>query len=294
MVSRALSLAAACLLGCLVAVPGQAQQNLDAGKNAVQIFNGNCSACHRSARGLLRTVSPSSLPEFLREHYTTGSDMAQMLSGYLTSNRGPAADPGTAAAKRGAKLQGGVNLRSDAPIGSAAPDAKEGAEKDQPKADKKPPRAATAKSEDAGSEPAGKRRGRPDVAAHPPGVAPERDATGPASGASPKQGASSTPAKRKRGEPPVTSGQPEVASKPEPAPPKGSERSIDAAVPVPEPVVLPPPSAADVKPADVKPEAPPAPEKTMADKPLDAPKPAPPAEAAAAVPAGPPAPPISQ
>jgi hypothetical protein len=286
-------LAAACLLGCLVASPGQAQQNLDAGKNAVQIFNGNCSACHRSAQGLLRKVSPSSLPEFLREHYTTGNDMAQMLSGYLTSNRGRTADPGAAAAKRGTKPQVGVNLRPDAPIGSAATDAKEGGEKDQQNADKKPPRAATAKPEDPGSEPAGKHRGRPDVAAHPPGPAPERDAA-PAGGASPKEGVRSTVAKRKRGEPPVTSGQPEVASKPEPASPKGSERSIDAAVPVPEPVVLPPPSVADIKPADVKPEAPAAPEKTLAEKPLDAPKPAPPAEAAAAVPAGPPAPPISQ
>jgi len=321
MISRALSLAAACLLGCLVASPGQAQQNLDAGKNAVQIFNGTCSACHKSAKGLLRTVSPSSLPDFLRQHYTTGNEMAQMLTGFLVSNRG--ADPGEAAAKRGAKPQGGGgNLRPDAPIGSAATDAGASGDKDQQKADKKPPRAATAKPEDAGSEPAGarigaaeRRRGRPDAAAHPVGSRPETGASSPSEAASAKGSAKSAAARRKRGPPPVTSEQPDVASKPEAAPPKPPERAIDAAVPVPEPVVLPPPSAADVKPADarpaevkpadaksadskpadIKPEAPAAPaapEKTISEKPVDLPKPAPPAEAAAMP--GSPAPPISQ
>src|SRR5882757_2888899 len=119
MLGRALNLAAASLVGCLVATAGQAQ-NLDAGKSPAQIFNSNCAACHKSARGLLKTVSPSSLPGFLRQHYTTGSDMAQMLSGYLMSNGATAADsrPGT---KRG-RPEAGTNLRPDAPIGSAVPD----------------------------------------------------------------------------------------------------------------------------------------------------------------------------
>lgn len=88
MVSRALSLATVTLLiGCLAAGQAHAQAtNLEAGKSPSQIFAGTCNACHKSPRGLLKTVSPSSLPGFLRQHYTTSSDMASVLSSYLTSN----------------------------------------------------------------------------------------------------------------------------------------------------------------------------------------------------------------
>src|ERR1700754_2075438 len=86
MLSRALSSAAVMLLigGC-AAVPVRAQ-NLEAGKSPSQIFSGTCTACHKGARGLLRTVAPGSLPGFLRQHYTTSSEMASVLSAYLVSN----------------------------------------------------------------------------------------------------------------------------------------------------------------------------------------------------------------
>jgi len=86
MLSRALSLATVTLLiGCFAAIPVQAQ-NLEAGKSPSQIFAGTCSACHKSPRGLLKTVPAGSLPGFLRQHYTTSSDMASLLSAFLTSN----------------------------------------------------------------------------------------------------------------------------------------------------------------------------------------------------------------
>jgi hypothetical protein len=86
MLSRALSLATVTLLiGCFAAIPVQAQ-NLEAGKSPSQIFAGTCSACHKSPRGLLKTVPAGSLPSFLRQHYTTSSDMASLLSAFLTSN----------------------------------------------------------------------------------------------------------------------------------------------------------------------------------------------------------------
>lgn len=312
MMGRALSLAAAGFLGCLVASPGQAQQNLDAGKSAAQIFNGNCGACHRSAKGLLKSVSPSSLPEFLREHYTTGSEMAQALSAYLTSNRAGAADREAPSGARGGKPQERATIRPDAPIGNAA----EGSE--QAKPDGKPARAAASKPDDPGANPtdAGKRRQRRGADA-PDQAAGEADA-----GAKPRQ------ARRgKRGEPAVTSAQPAqgAAPKPEtPAPkdastPKDAERTIDARVPVPEPVVLPPPTAADVKPveaksadkpveakpAETRPEAPAATAEKPATEKLATEKPAieKPAEAAhagtpgtdiSAAPDGAPAPPISR
>ena len=86
MLSRALSLATVMLaIGCCATGVAQAQ-NLEAGKSAAQIFSGTCTACHKSPRGLLKTVAPGSLPGFLRQHYTTSPDMAKMLSGYLVSN----------------------------------------------------------------------------------------------------------------------------------------------------------------------------------------------------------------
>ena len=88
MLSRALSLATVTLLiGCFTAGSAFAQAtNLEAGKSPSQIFAGTCNACHKSPRGLLKTVPASSLPGFLRQHYTTSSDMANVLSSYLVSN----------------------------------------------------------------------------------------------------------------------------------------------------------------------------------------------------------------
>src|SRR5580698_5828943 len=90
MLSRALSSATVMLLigwFAVAPVPALAQAtNLEAGKSPSQIFSGTCTVCHKSPRGLLKTVPASSLPGFLRQHYTTSSDMASVLSSYLVSN----------------------------------------------------------------------------------------------------------------------------------------------------------------------------------------------------------------
>src|ERR1700761_7916358 len=88
MLSRALILATVTLLiGDLATAPAHAQAtNLEAGKSPSQIFAGTCTVCHKSPRGLLKTVAPGSLPSFLRQHYTTSPDMAGLLSSYLISN----------------------------------------------------------------------------------------------------------------------------------------------------------------------------------------------------------------
>jgi hypothetical protein len=91
MLSRALSIATVTLLiACLPASAARAE-NLDAGKSPSQIFSSTCSACHKSPRGLLKNTPASSLPGFLRQHYTTGTNMASVLASYLISNG--AADP---------------------------------------------------------------------------------------------------------------------------------------------------------------------------------------------------------
>jgi hypothetical protein len=87
MLCRALGLAAIMFVaGCGVAEQAGAQENLEAGKSPSQIFAGTCAACHKSPRGLMKTVNASSLPGFLRQHYTTSSNMAGVLASYLTSN----------------------------------------------------------------------------------------------------------------------------------------------------------------------------------------------------------------
>jgi hypothetical protein len=88
MLSRALILATVGLLiGGFAGAPAPVQaQNLEAGKSPSQIFAGTCAACHKSARGLLRTVAPGALTGFLRQHYTTSPEMAGLLGAYLISN----------------------------------------------------------------------------------------------------------------------------------------------------------------------------------------------------------------
>jgi len=94
MLSRALILAAvAFALGCIGVIPADAQ-NLEAGKPPSQIFSSTCSLCHKSSRGLLKSVSPGSLPGFLRQHYTTSTDMAAAMSAYVLSNGAANAAPG--------------------------------------------------------------------------------------------------------------------------------------------------------------------------------------------------------
>ena len=88
MLSRALSLATVMLLiGCFAADTALAQAtNLEAGKSPSQIFAGTCTACHKSPRGLLKTVPAGSLQGFLKQHYTTSPEMASLLAGFLVSN----------------------------------------------------------------------------------------------------------------------------------------------------------------------------------------------------------------
>ncbi|MCC8942375.1 hypothetical protein H8A99_39700, partial [Bradyrhizobium sp. Arg68] len=85
MLSRALSLATVTLLIGLMGGSAHAQ-NLEAGKSPSQIFAGTCAVCHKSPRGLLKSVPAGSLPSFLRQHYTTSSDMAGVLASFLISN----------------------------------------------------------------------------------------------------------------------------------------------------------------------------------------------------------------
>jgi hypothetical protein len=154
MLSRALSLATVTLLiGCLTAGVVWAAENLDAGKSPSQIFSSTCSACHRSPRGLLKNTPASSLPGFLRQHYTTGADMASVLASYLISNG--AAEPryqGKDQAKQ-------TNARQRDARPDAKPDQPERSGRRQPSAGSAQ-QAARPEAEDAAPQGEGARRGR--------------------------------------------------------------------------------------------------------------------------------------
>jgi hypothetical protein len=142
MLSRALILATvAFLMGGLAGAPAPVRaQNLEAGKSPSQIFAGSCTACHKSARGLLKTVAPGSLPGFLRQHYTTSPEMAGLLSSFLISNgaadrrygggqskAGKAASPSEQPDRQGRRLRGAASQDGTEPPQAAKPEA-EGSE----------------------------------------------------------------------------------------------------------------------------------------------------------------------
>src|SRR6516165_496510 len=130
MLGRTLRLAAVMLfIGSFAgsAEPARAQ-NLEAGKSPSQIFAGTCNACHRTPRGLLKTVSAGSLPGFLRQHYTTSGNMAAQLSSFLIANSASdgrsrqGADARPAAATDQVDRQG-RRLRTGSPQEAARPEA---------------------------------------------------------------------------------------------------------------------------------------------------------------------------
>jgi FtsZ-interacting cell division protein ZipA len=66
-------------------LPAAFGQNLDAGKSASQIFAQVCANCHRSPREFKSNPGAG----FLREHYTTGSEMASTMAAYLSAGIDP-------------------------------------------------------------------------------------------------------------------------------------------------------------------------------------------------------------
>jgi hypothetical protein len=323
MLSRALSLAAVTLLVGFLMVPSAwAQvQNLEAGKSPSQLFAGTCNACHRSPRGLLKTVSAGSLQGFLRQHYTTSSDMAAQLSTFLISNGAgdaryqakqgadakPASGPGdrqgrksrSAGSQEAARPevepsgQSGRNARRQGHPGETLDSAK-------PSADGRgPAQAATERGPD-GRKLSAKQRlskhGKPGAEEapatrdEPPKLEPAMDDGPKSETAKEGDGKAEEPklsvegkSEAARVDTPKDGNSGETSMRADPVPP------VTAAPPV---ASSPPPAAASSganEPAAAQPQAP-APSEKPAAVTVSEPSPAPPPVAAA----GPPAPPISQ
>ena len=113
----------------LCAVPAAAQESLEAGKTAPQIFASDCAACHKGPQGLAR-MSSYSLPQFLSQHYTSSRETANALAAYLQAAasgqvpqaRKPPAKPATAKPK--AKPDDKAGGASDAKASADKPDNK--------------------------------------------------------------------------------------------------------------------------------------------------------------------------
>jgi hypothetical protein len=81
------SLGSLAVLAALGAGPAAAQ-DYSAGKTAAQLFQSDCTACHKSPAGLAKGMDAGSLRSFLKEHYTTKDETAAALASYL-SGAGP-------------------------------------------------------------------------------------------------------------------------------------------------------------------------------------------------------------
>lgn len=309
MSSRALSLATVLLLigfGAADTVLAQAT-NLEAGKTPSQLFAQTCNACHKSPRGLLKSVAPGSLPGFLRQHYTTSPDMAGVLASYLVSNgasdtRYQAKDGKKDGAKErdastSPEHQGRRPRAQDAarPDGEAAAPAAEGVRQK---------RAARPAEEGAKPEGQAAPEGRKSKRRAKRGTeeAPNVDAAAPASEdkkseprtESPKAEPDSGKASEKPVEP-----KPDSSAKVEP---RSSETPALRPDPVPQVTPAAPAASGSAEPAAPKPVEEAAPKPAASSEPAPAPKPqeqVPPATAAAPPPAPPassgtPAPPISR
>ena len=324
MSSRALSLATVLLLigfGATDTVLAQAT-NLEAGKAPSQLFAQTCSACHKSPRGLLKTVAPGSLPGFLRQHYTTSSDMAGVLASYLVSNgatdtRYQAKDgkdkkdgakekeANTAPEHQGRRQRSQETAKPD---GEGAAPAPEGARQ---KRAARPPEEGS--KEGARLEGQAAPEGRKAKRRAKPGTeeAPKVDAAAPAIEDKKSEPKAETKSDTKPDTAKVEPGRDEAKPENKPAEKPAEARPDSAKVeprgsdtpalrPDPVPQVTPAAPSAAAKPAEAKPAEEAAPKPAASSEPATKPQePAPPATAAAppAAPAdssGPPTPPISR
>jgi hypothetical protein len=101
---RGILLGAAIVTLCAVG-GARAQESLDRGKSATQLFASDCSACHKSPQALAKAGGLFGLDSFLRTHYTASRESATTIANYLKSLDTGRASPARAS-KRSAKGDG--------------------------------------------------------------------------------------------------------------------------------------------------------------------------------------------
>jgi hypothetical protein len=66
-----------------------AQEDLNRGKSAQQLFASDCADCHKNPRSIKQRDNANTLASFLRVHYTASRESAASIAGYLVSLGGP-------------------------------------------------------------------------------------------------------------------------------------------------------------------------------------------------------------
>jgi hypothetical protein len=200
------------ILGMLMAAPAGAQENLDQGKSAAQLFASDCAICHKSTQGLSRAGGLLGLQNFLREHYTASRESAAAIARYVAAtDKGPAPAKRTRATATKRTPQGEEKAKAADKAGEKAWD-KAVEKKPEKKTEKKPEtgKSGEAKSGEAKSGEAKATTSKPS-ASKPSASKP--------SGSKPSASKPSTPSEAKDSEPKASEAQ---GSKPKPAEAKTS------------------------------------------------------------------------
>jgi hypothetical protein len=82
MSSHGIRLAIGSLALCFANSAG-AQESLERGKSAAQLYAANCASCHKSPQSVTKATGIFDLESFLREHYTPSLQSAATLAAYL-------------------------------------------------------------------------------------------------------------------------------------------------------------------------------------------------------------------
>src|SRR6195256_3998347 len=78
--------------GAAGAAGAASAQDYTAGKTPAQLFQSDCTACHKSPQGLSKGLDARALTAFLREHYTTKEESAVALAAYIAGLGGGGGD----------------------------------------------------------------------------------------------------------------------------------------------------------------------------------------------------------
>ena len=164
---RRISLGAAALA---LFTTGQAlaQEDLDSGKTAAQLYAANCAICHKTPHGLSKAGGPFGLQGFLREHYTASRQAAAAIAAYVEAvDRGapPVAPKRTAKPKEAAKPGDAKASKAKAePKGDSKGESK-GEPKSEPKSEAKGSEPAKPQDKPAETKPAETKvdAGKPDA-----------------------------------------------------------------------------------------------------------------------------------
>lgn len=75
---------------CIASSAG-AQENLDKGKTAAQLYATDCAICHKSPQSITQAPGLFGLERFLREHYAASRESAASIAAYLKGLEKPPA-----------------------------------------------------------------------------------------------------------------------------------------------------------------------------------------------------------